>query len=70
MLMIGRYCKHPYFIQSPSVCNFAAGSQYGDMYTSLHSGRVMSAKPFSRASALGKFHMESQSHGREGSTIS
>ena len=46
-------------------------SQYGgDMYASLHSGRVMSANPMSRASAMSKLHMGSLSHAKEGSTIS
>lgn len=68
ILYVGRYCKHPYFIQTPPMCNLAAGSQYGDMYTSLHSGRVMSAKPMSRMSALSKFHVESQCTNNEAST--
>jgi hypothetical protein len=37
-----RYCKHPYFVQNPT-----CGSQM-DMYSSVQSGRTMSANPMSR----------------------
>ena len=51
-IWIGRYCRHPYFIQTPSM-GLLTGSQMGDAYSSVQSGRTLSAKPMERGHFFG-----------------
>ena len=44
---IGRYIKHPYFL-NPHGSNLFPSQSHGEFYQSMHSGRTMSAQPGSR----------------------